>query len=183
MSLQPKDSYTLVLDRNAINQAVKKAALDVNNWAASLNKNEPIIALSLLKGAVFFTADLMRELNFSPEVEFKRIVTYDVSTNKKLDGNQISGLELDFDISGSNILIIDDICDTGKTLQYLVRELKSLGASDVKSVVLINRAKVYSSEYAPDFFGVELDFKDWLVGLGLDDNGKYRNLPEVYKMT
>lgn len=170
----PND-FELVYSQEQINERTKEIAGEINTWISSSLKNEDLLAIPVLSGAIFFFADLIRELEFSVEVT-------PVTARSYLSNQQQTEVELELGnlrVQGRSVLLIDDICDSGRTLEKLKATLEAEGAKDVKSAVLISRPRAKRSHIAT-FSGFEHSDTDWLVGYGMDDNGRYRNLKDIY---
>ncbi len=141
---------------------------------AHFGSEEPVIALCLLNGAIWFAADLLRNLPVNFELQTIRLSSYEgtESTGKLNWHNALP------DCRGKRVLVIDDVLDTGLTMKAVCDELRAGGATDVASVVAINKEGRRNVAYEADFSALHCgDF--FLVGYGLDYNGKYRNLPYV----
>lgn len=182
MSLTPKANYDLVVNREAIKQGISAVAKEITAWHKDQQFDKPPIALCMLNGGIFLFSELLLQLGFTLETQFLKLTTYDVETNTKLDDDAISRMAVPFDVSGRVVLVIDDICDTGNTLERVVRQLETQGAAKVCSVVLIDRSHVFSSPITPTFSALKVDVEDWLVGMGLDDQNLYRNLDQIYRI-
>lgn len=183
MSLTPLNNYELSISEEELNKALLATSPKVNNWIkeVSLSKDESIIALCVLRGGCFFFADLLRRLDYSVQMEFIKFSSYNESTNSQLDDSSLDEVHFPFDFKDRIVLLVDDICESGRTLRILANKLKQLGSRDVKTAVMIYR-HVPNAQIAPDFFATEIHHLDWLVGMGLDDQGKFRNLPNIYKI-
>ena len=139
-------------------------------------EGKPMVVVALLKGAVLFLADLTRRIPLPMEIECLNVSSYH-------GGTQSSGevLFLDKeqpDLKGKHVLLLDDILDTGLTMEAVIKKLKEQGAEEVKSCVLlakdISRDTVKHADYTGFVIGDE-----FVVGYGLDYQGRYRNLPYV----
>ncbi len=134
------------------------------------------ILICVLKGAVFFMADLARRLDFDLELEFMAVSSYGAST-------ETSGVvrilkDLDTDIEGRHILIVEDIIDSGLTLQYLTKSLWSRNPASIEIVTLLNKPSRRTAELPCKYTGFDIE-KEFVVGYGLDHAEKYRNLPFI----
>ena len=159
------------IEENAIEKRIVELAKEISGDYIG---REPII-LSVLKGAFVFTADLIRKLEFMPKIDFIRVESYGSSTVSS--GKIERKTDLTVDVKGKDVLIIEDIADTGLTITYLINYLKSLGAGSVKVCVLLNK-KMVNRDLHIDYYGFEIE-NQFVVGYGLDFDQKYRNLPYI----
>lgn len=179
MAPTPPSHYQLFLSEREIREAVGRVAREVGAWVRNekCRMDRDLLVLPVLRGALFFFADFARALEIPIELAPVHASGYDVASN--LGRAEVT---LDFfgvDVKSRTLLIVDDICDTGKTLKALAESLLSQGAREVRSVVLVRR-KAEDACYTPDWSGVEYSGSEWLVGYGMDDRDRWRNLPEVY---
>lgn len=138
-------------------------------------QDKPLTLVSLLHGALFFLADLSRELTLDPHIECWEISSYE---GKESCGS-LSGLEhYQNDFQGRHVLIVDDILDTGLTLNETVKHLHRLGAYDVRTCVLLAKKIERRYPIVPDWLGFEIP-NQFVVGYGLDFDGSYRTLPMI----
>jgi hypoxanthine phosphoribosyltransferase len=153
---------------------------EVSRWAQEMERRsgKPIIAMPLLRGGLFFFSDLVRAMSCSVEMSEIRSWAYDGDGPAKA-ADSVRFAMHDKNIAGRALLIVDDICDSGRTLQTLTAELKGLGASAVATAVLVRRLGV-PDQFKPDWSAFEFEGKVWLVGYGMDNDGGYRNLSGVY---
>jgi len=133
------------------------------------------IFLGVMNGALFFLTDLLRTVDFDPEISCVRLASYEGTTStRKLRGlGALSG-----SFKGREVLIVDDILDTGHTLTALVARLKKLGATDVKICVLLKKRGKQEVPIDADWIGFTIA-DHFVVGYGLDYDGKYRGLKQV----
>lgn len=130
--------------------------------------------VSLINGAVMFTADLMREIDNPVRLDCIRVSSYGTRT-KSVGAPQILA-DLTLDIAGRDVLIIDDILDTGKTLSLVTTLARKLKPSSLRSCVLLDKKARREVTFDADFVGFEIPDK-FVVGYGLDFAERYRNLP------
>jgi hypoxanthine phosphoribosyltransferase len=136
---------------------------------------EPLL-ICVLKGAVFFLSDLMRSLEVSCEVDFMAVASYGSATES-------SGVvrilkDLDAAIEGRDVLIVEDIVDSGLTLQYLLRSLGARGPATLEVCALLTKPERRRVELSPRYVGFEIPDR-FVVGYGLDHAERFRNLPYV----
>jgi hypoxanthine phosphoribosyltransferase len=135
------------------------------------------VFLPILNGSVMFGADLLKEISIPCKVSFVKISSY-VGT---VSSGQIKTLiGLDESLFNQDILIVEDIIDTGLTLQKIVEELKSLGTKSVEVVSLLRKKPARDKGIAVKYLGFEIE-SEFVVGYGLDYDGLGRNLREIYK--
>ena len=136
----------------------------------------PFVALSLLKGAFVFTADLLRNLE-GVEVDFMRLKSY---RGKERKGTELL-LTPSIPLEGKRVLIVDDIFDTGESLEFAVNWVKGQGAKEVKTCVLLDKEVSKRTPLRPDFTGFKIP-NYFVVGYGLDLDEKFRELPFVGRL-
>ena len=134
------------------------------------------LLLGVLKGAFIFLSDLMRAIDMRVGMEFMAISSYGASTRSSGEVKIVK--DLDVPIEGRDILIVEDIVDTGLTLSYLMANLHSRGASSVKLAALLNKQERRLREVPIDYLGFTIP-DAFVVGYGLDFAERYRNLPYI----
>lgn len=140
-------------------------------------KDKNLYVLSLLRGSFIFSADLVRALDVKTKVGFMTTSSYghaEESTGKVKVINDIPD-----NIEGYDVLIVDDIVDTGYTMEFIVNHVKSLGAKSVKSCVLLDKPSRRKVDINPDYRCFEIE-DVFVVGFGLDYGNYYRNVPYVF---
>ena len=135
---------------------------------------EPLLLVALLRGSVPFLAELMKHIDLDIQVDFMDVSSY--QGTKSTDIRIIK--DLDTSIQGMNILLVEDIIDTGKTIKEVVKTLKHKGANSVKIVALLNKPEGRVVDVNADYNGFEIE-NEFVVGYGLDFNQRYRCLPYV----
>lgn len=169
---QYQDLEKIMITRDEIQTQVKEVAKRIS---ADYQGKTPVV-VCILKGAVMFFADLLRELDFPLVTDFMAISSYGSST--KSTGVVKLVKDLDRDICGRDVLVVEDIVDSGMTISYIKKEFAQRGAASVRIATLLDkpaRRRVeldvdYSCFVIPDAF---------VVGYGLDYDEKYRNLPDI----
>jgi hypoxanthine phosphoribosyltransferase len=142
-------------------------------------KDRELILIGILKGAFIFLSDLIRQLSIPVKVDFMCVSSYgDHATSS---GRIKLIKDVDIDINNKDVLIVEDIVDTGITLSYLVDHLHASGASSVRICTLIDKRERRETDVRVDYACHTVD-KGFLVGYGLDYAEFYRNLPEVYHL-
>lgn len=147
-------------------------------------KDKKLLLVSILKGAVVFMSDIMREIDLPCRIDFMVVSSYGKGT--KTSGVIKIVKDLDINIEGYDVLIIEDILDTGLTLSYIVDILKSRNPNSVKICTFLDKPERRIADIKADYVGKEVP-DEFVVGYGLDYDEKYRNLsyvgvlkPEVY---
>jgi len=139
-----------------------------------------LLLIGVLKGAVFFLADLMRHIEIPCEVDFMAVASYGSATES-------SGVvrilkDLDTPIEGRDVLIVEDIVDSGLTLQYLMRTLRARSPASLEVCALLTKPERREVELPARYIGFEIPNK-FAIGYGLDHAERYRNLPFVAVLT
>jgi hypoxanthine phosphoribosyltransferase len=135
-----------------------------------------ILLVGVLKGAVFFMADLMRNLTIPCEVDFMAISSYGAST----DSSGVVRIlkDLDINIEGRDVLVVEDIIDSGLTLSYLIRNLESRNPASLEICTLLAKPDRREIDVHVRYTGFEIP-NEFVIGYGLDFGERYRNLPYV----
>ena len=138
-------------------------------------RGREMVVVSLLNGTVMFLADLMRHLNLPLRLDFMGVSSYGAGTDS---GELVFTKELRLDVRGRDVLLIDDILDTGKTLRHVLPKLQALKPRRIKICVLLDKPSRRVEKIHADYSGFEIpDY--FVVGYGLDFAERYRNLPFV----
>lgn len=151
----------------------------VQQLAAEISRDyvgKDLVLIGVLKGAIFFVADLMRALTLQCEVDFMAISSYGSST--KSSGVVRILKDLDAVIEGRHVLIVEDIVDSGLTLQYLLRNLAGRGPASLEVCALLIKPVNRQADVNLRYVGFEIEDK-FVIGYGLDHAERYRNLPFV----
>lgn len=140
-------------------------------------QGKDLLLIGVLKGSFIFLADLMRKIDIPVEVDFMAVSSYGSST-------QSSGVvkilkDLDATIEGKDVLVVEDIIDTGLTLSYLMSNLKTRGAKSVNVCTLLDKPERRKADVPLKYKGFDIP-DEFIVGYGLDYAQKYRNLDQIY---
>ena len=139
-------------------------------------KGKNLLLVSVLKGSVVFMADLMRSINIPCKIDFMSVSSYGGGT--KTTGVVKIIKDLDINLSGYDVLIVEDILDSGLTLSYITGLLNSRGASSIKIATLLDKPARRQADITADYFCFNIP-DEFVVGYGLDYDEEYRNLPFV----
>jgi hypoxanthine phosphoribosyltransferase len=162
------------IDAAVIDSTVKKIAFEINRDYEGKNP----LFLSVLNGSFVFAADLVRKINIPCQISFVKLSSYsghDSTENVK----ELIGLNED--INGRDLIIIEDIVDTGLTMEILLKNLKEFKPASVRLACLIFKKEAFKKKFRIDYLGITIP-NEFVVGYGLDYDGYGRNLPDIYKM-
>lgn len=139
-------------------------------------KDEEVVFICTLKGAVFFTCDLLKKYKGNARIEFLRVSSYD---GKNTTGKIELNLSISKDnIENKNVIIVEDIVDTGYTLKFLKEYINDMNPKSLKICALLDKKVRRKVKIEADYIGFEIDDL-FVVGYGLDYNQQYRNLPYI----
>jgi hypoxanthine phosphoribosyltransferase len=164
------DGVKVLISEERLQARIEELAAAIT---ADYKDTHPVL-VCVLKGAVFFIADLVRRLPFDLEIEFMAVSSYGGAT----DSSGVVRIlkDLDTDIDGRHVLIVEDIIDSGLTLQYLTRSLKARNPASLEVVTLLSKPARRVAELECRYTGFEIP-DEFVVGYGLDYAEKYRNMP------
>lgn len=167
----------LVFDSARIMGAVDSLATRLNGYCTD---DDEWTVLCVLNGALMFTGDLIRRLSFPVRLDAVRVTRYHETTA----GSHLRWhAKPESDVAGKRILLVDDIFDEGETLAELARYLEGQGATDIVSVVLVEKIHDRkTTDFRPDFVGLECP-DAYVFGYGMDFEGRFRNLPEIRELS
>ncbi|MDO9565743.1 MAG: hypoxanthine phosphoribosyltransferase [Candidatus Desulfaltia sp.] len=164
-----------VLKKNSIDKIVDDLACRIS----SDYKNNELVLIGVLKGALVFLSDLMRRLTIPVKIDFVRVSSYGSGTSSS--GKIRLTKEIEINIKNKDVLIIEDIVDTGLTLTYLVDYLKSFGPKSVKICSLLDKHERREVNIKVDYIGYVLK-EGFIVGYGIDYNEDFRYLADIYHL-
>jgi hypoxanthine phosphoribosyltransferase len=162
----------LLLSEHQIQSRIKELGAQITHDYAGRN---PLL-IGVLKGACFFMSDLLRAIDTRLGIEFMAISSYGSST--RTSGEVRILKDLDVPVEGRDLIVVEDIVDTGLTLSYLLANLKSRGAASVKLVALLDKHERRERDVQIDYLGFKIP-DHFVVGYGLDFAERYRNLPFI----
>jgi hypoxanthine phosphoribosyltransferase len=139
-----------------------------------------LLLIGVLNGAFIFTADLCRAIDLDLEIDFIRVASYGDSTQSS--GTIRLSKEPELDLKDKDILLVEDIVDTGTTLAWLVDHFRNSAARSVRVCALVDKTERRQAEVKVDYVGFPID-QGFLIGYGLDYAEIYRNLPAIYTMS
>lgn len=157
-------------------EELKEKTLELGRRISEDYEGKDLIIISVLKGGFIFAADLMRAIKIPVAVDFMAVSSYGAST--KTSGVVQIRKDLDRDIKGMDVLVVEDILDSGLTLNYITKVLQNRGAQSVKICTILDKPARRKAPIFADYIGFEIP-DEFVVGYGLDYMEKYRNLPFV----
>ena len=157
-------------------EQLKEKIFDLGQQITTDYKDKKLLLVSILKGSVVFMADLMRAIKIPARIDFMAVSSY--GSGVKTSGVVKIIKDLDIDLKGYDILIVEDILDSGMTLSYLIELLKSRNPSSVEICTLLDKPERHKVEIPVKYKGFVVP-DEFVVGYGLDYDEKYRNLPYV----
>ncbi|AIQ70677.1 hypoxanthine phosphoribosyltransferase [Paenibacillus graminis] len=163
----------VLVHKEALQQRVRELGTDISRDYAG----KDLVLIGILKGAAVFMADLMREISFPVGIDFMAVSSY--GTAATTSGAVIIKKDIDTDIRGRHVLLVEDLIDTGLTLKHLKEHFLNSGALSVRICTILNKPSRRLADVEVEYSGIEIP-DEFVVGYGLDYAEQYRNLPEVW---
>jgi hypoxanthine phosphoribosyltransferase len=166
------DVGEVLIDEGVLRQRVESLGREISDDYAGRD----LLLVGVLKGAVFFMADLMRELSIPCEIDFMAISSYGAGT----DSSGVVRIlkDLDINIAGRDVLVVEDIIDSGLTLSYLMRTLRARRPASLEICTLLTKPERREIDVPVRYVGFEIPNR-FVIGYGLDFAERYRNLPYI----
>ena len=166
------DRISVLIDEEKVDSRVKEIARQISRDY----KGEEVHLICILKGSLFFTADLAKRIECPVTLDFMSVSSYG-------DGTESSGRikiikDLDDNIAGKNVIVVEDIIDSGRTLSFLMEMLKARGPKSLKLCTFLNKPERRVVDINVDYTGFDIPDK-FVVGYGMDYAQKYRSLPYI----
>jgi len=168
-------TFVPYLPAATIQQRIQEMGAEIRK---DLEGKVPLL-LSVLNGSFMFAADLMKTLDFPVEITFVKLASYQ-GTGTTGSVKQLIGLNEK--IAGRSVLVVEDIIDTGITMEHLLKELEQYGPEEIRIATLLFKEEAFRGSFAIDYTGFVVPDK-FLVGYGLDYDGLGRNYPDLYTVT
>lgn len=172
---QINDMESILISEEQIAEAVSRIAGEIDEYYK--NSERRLLLLGILKGSVVFMGDLMKKITLPVEIDFMKVSSYGGGTKTTGKVNIILDL-LRKDLENCDVLVVEDIIDSGKTLSYLTEYLKLKGAGSVRTATLLDKPDRREVDFKPDHVGFSIP-DAFVVGYGLDYAEAYRALPYV----
>ncbi len=173
MSIENKRRETL-FTREEISVRVAEMGRELT----ALYKNGNVLVVSLMKGSFIFAADLVREMDLPVHIEFMTTSSYGHGETSSGTVEMVQDLKME-DLKGYDVLVVDDICDSGITMQAVVEHLKKRNPSSIRSCVLLDKPSRRTADFTPDLIGFSIPDK-FIVGYGLNYGDHFRNIPYIF---
>ena len=167
-------NFREMITENAIQQRICEIASQMNEDL----KGKDVVLLGILNGAFLFAADLFRRLEIPAKISFVKLASYE---GTKSSGSIKELIGWNEDIKNKSVVVIEDIVDTGRTLERIMDELVMRKALEIRIATALLKPGAYKSNIPLDYIGFEIP-NDFVVGYGLDYDGYGRNLPAVYAL-
>jgi len=173
MKMIKESDLNILLTEDEIQNKITELAKSLNDFY----NNEELYLICVLKGSVMFMVDLSKHLKMPLKMEFIRVSSYG---NEKTSSGNVQALDLTLpNLEDKNVLIVEDIIDTGCTMEFLTNVLcRTHKPQNLKLITLLNKKCARKTNLEPDYYGFEIDDK-FVVGYGLDYEGYMRNLPYI----
>ena len=165
----------ILVSEKEIDEMTTRIAKEIDRDYA--NSDKRLVLVCILKGSIVFMGDLMKKITIPVEIDCMKVSSYGRGT----ESSGTVHIHLDLlrpDLADCNILIIEDIIDSGITLSYLVKYLENKGAHNVKTCTLLDKPSRRKVEFVPDYCGTEIP-DEFVIGYGLDYDERFRALPFV----
>lgn len=173
--MEEKDQLKEVISPDVIAARVK----ELGERITMDYKGRPIVLIGILNGAFIFMSDLARHIKGNLEIDFVRLKSY--GTKMESSGQISITKDIEMDLTGKDVIVVEDIADTGYTLKYLANLLKLHDPASVKICCLIDKKERREVDINVDYVGFDIPH-GFLVGYGLDFNEMYRHLPGIYHL-
>ena len=158
-------------------ETIQKRVCELASQISKDYDGRELILIGVLRGAFIFMADLIREITIPCKVDFARLASY--GTGSESSGKVVMTKDIETSIKGKDILIVEDILDTGLTMQYFVDWLKERNPKSLRICVFLDKRKRRKVSFEADYVGFTIE-DGFVVGYGLDFNEMYRFTPDIY---
>ena len=165
-------SFKIKITASEINKAVADVARQINT---NLKDKKPLF-LAVLNGSFMFASDLMKKIKIDCEISFIKVASYEGTSST---GSMKELIGINESIKGRNVVIIEDIVDTGTTVENVYKQLQQMGAAEISVATLLFKPEAYTKSLPIEYTAIVVP-NDFLVGYGLDYDGLGRNLEDIY---
>ncbi|HHV25625.1 hypoxanthine phosphoribosyltransferase [Anaerosalibacter bizertensis] len=158
-------------------EEIDKRNIELGEEISKDYEGKKLVAISLLRGSFIFASDLVRNISIPVEIDF--LTTSSYGDQEETSGNVEIVTDIRSDIEGRDVLIIDDIMDSGYTMQYVIEHLKKKNPSSIKTAVMLDKPSRRKVDLKPDYIGFSIP-DVFIVGYGLNYGDYYRNIPYIF---
>jgi len=158
-----------------IKEIVEKMAIQLNNDL----KNKDVIFLGILNGSFMFASDLYKQIDLPSQISFLKLASYQGTSTS---GNVKRLIGINEDLIGKTVVVLEDIVDTGITIENIIKQLKGYEPADIRIATFLFKPDALKVKVKLDYVGLEIP-NDFIIGYGLDYNGFGRNLADIYKIS
>ena len=166
------DIEQILVDEKQLEEINKRLGEQITKDFADKN----LLVVGILKGSLYFMADLTRNIDLPLKLDFLAVSSYGSSTRSSGSVKIIK--DIDIDLAGYDVLLVEDILDSGRTLDYVSKMLSARGANSISIVTLLDKPERRVVDLKPDYVGADVP-DEFVVGYGLDYDQQYRNLPYI----
>lgn len=166
------DIEQILVDEKQLEEINKRLGEQITKDFADKN----LLVVGILKGSLYFMADLTRYIDLPLKLDFLAVSSYGSSTRSSGSVKIIK--DIDIDLAGYDVLLVEDILDSGRTLDYVSKMLSARGANSISIVTLLDKPERRVVDLKPDYVGADVP-DEFVVGYGLDYDQQYRNLPYI----
>jgi hypoxanthine phosphoribosyltransferase len=166
--------FILSIPSQEIQKSVSRMASQINNEM----KGKDVIFFGILNGSFMFAADLYKQINFDSQISFLKLASYQGNTSS---GKVKRLIGINEDINNKTVIILEDIVDTGITMENITKQLKGYEPAEIKTATLLFKPEACEKRVQLDYIGFEIP-NEFIVGYGLDYDGYGRNLKDIYKI-
>lgn len=172
---EKENALRCVYSQEEIAGRIREIGEEINR----LYEGKDLVAVCVLKGAFMFFSDLMKELTVRPQVDFVRLASY--GSGMQTTGDVMLVKDVELSIEGRHVLIVEDVIDSGHSMDFLLRLFAMRGAASLRLAVLVDKRERREVQVTPDFTGFTLN-EGFIVGFGLDYAEQYRELPAIFEV-
>ncbi len=166
--------FDIFIESDKIKACVKKMADQINNDL----RDRDVIFLGILNGCFMFASDLFKNIDFVAQISFLKLASYQGTSTS---GNVKRLIGINEDLAGKTVVVLEDIVDTGITIDNIIKQLKGYEPADIKVATLLYKPQSMQSDIKLDYVGMEIP-NDFILGYGLDYDGFGRNYEHIYKI-
>ena len=165
--------FEVFIPQERIQEVISDMAVKINNDLAG----REVIFMGILNGAFMFASDLFRQINLDCQITFLKLASYSGTSST---GNVKRLIGINEDIKDKSVVILEDIVDTGITLENIIKQLSGYEPTEIRIATLLFKPQAYLRSIHLDYIGLEIP-NDFIVGYGLDYKGYARNLADIYR--